>query len=139
MIVSFSFHDLCFLMINEGSTNTYKLSNFACRGQKKSPTVCQIQTREPKSHCQHGAQRYNLNRNFHLWISSDNFNFRNMLFCFSQIYCHLCHLVKSKTSGLSYYETLFSVLVPKMLSYLDCFKSVILVNTVNIRLSIFKQ
>lgn len=24
-------------MINEGSTNTYKLSNFACRGQKKAP------------------------------------------------------------------------------------------------------
>lgn len=35
--VSFSFYDLCFLMINEGSTNTYKLSNFACRGQKKAP------------------------------------------------------------------------------------------------------
>lgn len=34
-----------------------------------------------------------------------------------------CIVVKSKTSGLSYYETLFSVHVPKMLSYLDCFKS----------------
>lgn len=50
-----------------------------------------------------------------------------------------CIVVKSKTSGPIYSETLFSVHVPKMLSYLDCFKSAILVNTVNMRLSIFKQ
>lgn len=47
--------------------------------------------------------------------------------------------VKSETIGFSYYETLFTVHVPKMLSYLDWFKKAILVNTVNMRLSIFKQ
>lgn len=48
-------------------------------------------------------------------------------------------VVKSKTSGLSYYETLFLVHVPKMLSYLDSFKSAIQVNTVNMRHSICKH
>lgn len=50
-----------------------------------------------------------------------------------------CIVLKSKTSSLSYYETLFSVHVPKMLSCLDCFKSTILVNTVNVRLSILNK
>lgn len=90
--VSFSFHDLCFLMINEGSTNTYKLSNFACRGQKKAPPFVKYKPESLRvTVSMEPRERDNLNGNFHLRISSDNFNFRNMWFCLFQIFCNfLC-------------------------------------------------